>query len=191
VARKSPEQYEYEKINGKICYRCNKRKLLEEFHNEKKSKDGKSGQCKICQNEAHKAQGAFKNWYTTKKKDGKREGHEWRIEPDDIPGVEIKVIEYISKRNSKRRRWDTVTYPKKCPIFKQDLDWERKPGTKNISHNFSPSLDRIDSSKGYVKGNVMIVSKLANMMKSNATKKQLKEFSEYWLTEEHLGDIIE
>ena len=39
MARKSPEQYEYEKINGKICYRCNKRKLLEEFHNEKKSKD--------------------------------------------------------------------------------------------------------------------------------------------------------
>lgn len=37
----------------------------------------------------------------------------------------------------------------------------------------SPSLDRIDSSKGYVKGNVRVISARANMLKNNATVEEL------------------
>lgn len=40
------------------------------------------------------------------------------------------------------------------------------------------SLDRIDSADGYVKGNVQVVSYLANMMKSSATKTELLLFAE-------------
>ena len=45
----------------------------------------------------------------------------------------------------------------------------------------SPSLDRIDPTKGYVKGNVMMMSALANRMKQDATLKQLNQFSRYHL----------
>jgi hypothetical protein len=38
----------------------------------------------------------------------------------------------------------------------------------------SPSLDRIDSSKGYVKGNVRVISHRANLLKNNATVEELK-----------------
>jgi hypothetical protein len=38
----------------------------------------------------------------------------------------------------------------------------------------SPSLDRIDSSKGYVKGNVRVISKRANQLKSNATVEEMR-----------------
>ena len=42
----------------------------------------------------------------------------------------------------------------------------------------SPSLDRIDTTQGYVKGNVRVISRLANIMKAHATKEQLILFSQ-------------
>jgi hypothetical protein len=37
----------------------------------------------------------------------------------------------------------------------------------------SPSLDRIDPSKGYVKGNVRVISARANLLKNDATVGEL------------------
>lgn len=37
----------------------------------------------------------------------------------------------------------------------------------------SPSLDRKDSSKGYVPGNVWVISHRANVIKNNATAEEL------------------
>jgi hypothetical protein len=43
----------------------------------------------------------------------------------------------------------------------------------------SPSLDRIDNSKGYVKGNVAVISFRANTLKNNATADELRAIANF------------
>lgn len=58
-----------------------------------------------------------------------------------------------------------------CPILKVLLDFSVEG--KNAKYN-SPSIDRIDPSKGYVPGNVWIISYRANRIKSDATIEELE-----------------
>jgi hypothetical protein len=67
-----------------------------------------------------------------------------------------------------------IIVPDVCPIF-------GKPLLMNATiddYDFAPSVDRIDSTKGYVKGNVQVISRLANCMKWTATREQLLTFAE-------------
>lgn len=65
--------------------------------------------------------------------------------------------------------------PKFCPILKIQLCYTN---TKPLDN--SPSLDRIDSTKGYIPNNVHIISWRANRIKSNATPEELKMLAEYF-----------
>ena len=44
----------------------------------------------------------------------------------------------------------------------------------------SPTIDRIDNTKGYVKGNVILVSMLANCIKNQATPDQILTVGNYY-----------
>jgi hypothetical protein len=61
-----------------------------------------------------------------------------------------------------------IYIPEKCFILKVPLIC----GTR-----YAPSMDRIYPDKGYVKGNIAIISTLANSMKANATPKELLIFA--------------
>lgn len=68
--------------------------------------------------------------------------------------------------------------PKRCPVFNKPFV-ERGAGFSD----WSPSIDKIDPRKGYIKGNIQVVSMLANCMKRNATPTQLKQFARWALKE--------
>ena len=55
-----------------------------------------------------------------------------------------------------------------CPLLNIALNWHSPP-----RHDSTPSLDRIDNSKGYIKGNVQWVSWRANRCKNDATPDEL------------------
>ena len=65
--------------------------------------------------------------------------------------------------------------PDKCPVFNQELI----RGTGQ-SHDFSPSVDKIIPEKGYVRGNIQVISYKANAMKRDASIKELIQFA-YWI----------
>lgn len=66
--------------------------------------------------------------------------------------------------------------PDYCPILNKPLKYGGGQRT-----NESPALDRIDPKKGYTKGNVQVISLLANLMKSNATREDLINFAKWVL----------
>lgn len=66
---------------------------------------------------------------------------------------------------------DDLVLPQKCPLLGIEINYAVNG---RGARDDSPSIDRIDNSKGYVKGNVWVVSWRANRLKSNASLDELK-----------------
>lgn len=84
------------------------------------------------------------------------------------------------RQNNKYRKWEwsitmsDLTWPKYCPVLGLELDWFADKRQEN-----SPSIDRIDSTKGYIPGNVQIVSWRANRIKNDGTAREHQLIFEY------------
>lgn len=65
-----------------------------------------------------------------------------------------------------------------CPVLGIDLRFNFGKGAGH-NNDDSYSIDRIDSSKGYVKGNIQMISKRANTIKSDATLEELEKLVAY------------
>jgi hypothetical protein len=65
---------------------------------------------------------------------------------------------------------EDVLLPLTCPFLGIELEYGN-----TVATNHSPSLDRIDSTKGYTSDNIQVISFLANRMKNNANPDQLKK----------------
>jgi hypothetical protein len=63
-----------------------------------------------------------------------------------------------------------------CPVFKTKMIWGGETGVET-----SPSLDKIIPEKGYVKGNVVWVSRRANRIKSDASLKELEQLYKFYV----------
>ncbi len=87
------------------------------------------------------------------------------------------------KASAKRRRIDfeitledfKAIWADVCPVFGTPFD---KTGARY--HPTGRSFDRLDNSKGYVKGNVLCISMRANGLKKDATIEELRALL-FWL----------
>ncbi len=70
---------------------------------------------------------------------------------------------------------DDIFIPEFCPI----LGIRLQVNDGIADRDSSPSLDRVDSSSGYIKGNIRVISWLANKYKSNLSIEHIKKLYEY------------
>jgi hypothetical protein len=70
---------------------------------------------------------------------------------------------------------DDIEIPEICPALGIELHTGDRKNWVN-----SPSIDRIDNTKGYTKDNIVIVSRRANVLKKDATILELKKLSEFY-----------
>lgn len=126
------------------CKKCKKKKERKAFSNHKGCKLGiDTSACKSC----------------------KRSAADWKKQP-----LEKRIYNRIKSRAARKNiefdlELNDIVLPKTCPVLGQTLIY----GDKDWTY----SLDRIDNSKGYVKGNIQIMSNRANRLKGDF---DIKEF---------------
>lgn len=176
----------------KVCKRCKKEQELDRFPIIKKP-NGKiytANVCKSCRSEdrrnkrannssvkAHEHELAKKR-YNRNKEHYLNASKEWR---DSEKGT-INRMYHTSKARARKKGLEhtieksDIIIPKYCPILNTRLI----PGSRGDYLN-TPSLDRIDNSKGYTKDNIQVISMKANSMKNSATKEELLLFAKWVL----------
>lgn len=147
------------------------------------------------------------NAYYAKSENRKRRQEQQRKYWHTNPDAKYKNNEYKKAYNKRHRAKDPVQYliytsrsrakfkglehsitkqdltiPTHCPVLGIELDYGPNATGRGRKHlDNCPSLDRINSSKGYVPGNVQIISWRANKLKQDATKEELVALYEYYI----------
>lgn len=176
----------------KVCNCCNQELEEDDFYVSGKYKDSISrlNTCKKCTNQNRKEYNRqYRKLNKEKVNANKRKYFKERMNSVEITtkvnlGQRLRYSRYVYNRllnNCKKRAIEKnlefnlelsdIIIPEKCPILEIPIF----TGTKN-DYSTSPSIDRIDNKKGYVKGNIKVISMLANTMKNSATKEQLLLF---------------
>lgn len=147
----------------KRCRNCHDVKPLSEYYLYKRTGD-RYVNCKachrsLCKSQRHQRQASLLStpegrMFLTTLLNAKRRGIEHSITIKDIP----------------------QPLPKLCPYTGLVIDYrppnERRPRPANC-----PSLDRIDSSKGYIPENLQVISHIANTLKKSRSVAELVNFA--------------
>jgi len=139
----------------KICSVCKVEKDIEEFYVKSYiSKDGniaREHKCSKCNNKYRQIK---------------------RLETYE--GAILASAKYRAKKKGLEFNLELsdIIIPEYCPILKVKLNHGERS-----NYRYTPSIDRIDNNKGYIKGNIRIISMQANKMKSDSTNKELEIFS--------------
>ena len=165
----------FNKISTRICPGCNKEKHFKEFRKLKKDRgwaaqDGsrRYTNCKICERvtaSKRYRKSVIHQRYNSLRTTAKKKNVTFEISK-----------EYLAKLFKE--------VPDKCPIFGTKFGIVKySPGNKDNNGNFrnkSYSVDRIVPELGYIEGNLIIISDLANRIKQNATPDQIIQVAKFY-----------
>ena len=167
----------------KFCSTCYQVKPLENFRERKGKQKNKFYRVCICKSCEISSQREYETNNVEKlqllKNKWKNEGRPYKNRVKWSSKSPEKYLLSRARSNARNRKLDfnleleDIIIPEKCPYLNIPISVE-------LSRKWTPnaaSVDRIDSTKGYIKGNIQIISNKANSCKSNLTIEQLKEFA--------------
>ena len=161
----------------KYCNKCETTKSLDDFNNNPKLSDGKRSTCRTCERKyriEYKESGRKAAYLRKHRASGGKTTQDYILENPK------KEMFYGAKTRAKGSGLDfnitidDIVIPDICPIFNIPLF-----RGKGSSSGNSPSLDRRDNSKGYVKGNICVISNRANSLKRDTTIEDLEKIIKY------------
>jgi len=103
-----------------------------------------------------------------------------RFDPNAISkSVEYRILTRAKSRAKQKNipfnlTLEDIEVPETCPLLGIPIEIQPKKGY----HPNSPSLDKVIPEKGYIKGNVWVISNRANTLKNDATLQELKTLVE-------------
>ncbi|MDY5420383.1 MAG: hypothetical protein SPG45_10210 [Lactobacillus johnsonii] len=164
-------------IDDKIyfyCTRCKQYKELKEFEFRKDNPNHIRSECKYCRTQESRIYHYMRRRRFDENQTKEKIIHIDRLKQDKEYHYKTYLINHSKQRAKKKGIEFTITpddiiIPDKCPIL-------NKPFIL-LDNKYNYSLDRVDNTKGYIPGNVKIVSRLANTMKNNATNEELEAFA--------------
>lgn len=198
-----------EEVKTKKCSICGETKPLSEFAKKSGRKDGTSYCCTLCNRKRHKTWYQDNKEEIKQERDDRREEireYDKQIYEKNRDSVRARQKVYyeenseqvmnqqrealkdnpakgllkLAKQRVKSSGWElTITeediiVPEFCPVFGVRLEFGRMDDRDN-----SPSLDRIDSTKGYIPGNVAVICWAANKLKSNGTAEEHRRIADW------------
>lgn len=178
-------------MDSKMCTSCKQTLSLDNFHANKKGRAGRQAKCKRCTSALYyeptkgKKSEAVRQRRATE--DGRAREREWqKARRRAFPLT--RILQEAKVRAAKRGLEFTISaedlsMPDVCPVLGLPIGM----GFGARSDN-SASIDRIDSQKGYVPGNVRVISWRANRLKNDATLDELRAIVAYM--ESELGVAI-
>lgn len=149
----------------KKCTGCQKIKPIAKFTRNKQGHEGRRSRCTECCTKATREwrRTISKDESLLKKRNWSRKNYQSYLLSQAKRLAKNAELPFDLTR-------DDIVLPGKCPLLGIDIivlsEKHKQPG--------SASIDRIVPSLGYVKGNVKIISELANRIKQDATPEQIK-----------------
>lgn len=102
-----------------------------------------------------------------------------RIKPPESKEIFNRLKQSAKKRNIEFTLTimdiNDLSFPITCPVLGIPLHWNRG-SPKDDSY----SIDRVDTTQGYVAGNLEVISFKANRAKNNLTEEEMSKFSKYY-----------
>lgn len=156
-------------VPAKKCSHCGRLLPVDNFSRSKTSANGYRSWCKECVNTSRDTEEnklKCKQYYELKGRELMRSYKE-----NDIQSYLWKSAKSRAKQRGEdfSIELEDIIVPDKCPILGIPLEYHR-----GVKQDNSYSLDRIDSSKGYVKGNIWVISLRANRIKNDSTPQELR-----------------